>query len=120
MQKSLRELFIHYSPRNPDVLWVDVDCTPIYVYGNQENKEYSSHYRDYCLMAMVFCKVRSLYTYFYNLASQQVQKKGTNLNSWLADPYRLPEYSRGHFQTGVRKDNFTILLIAHKGVVDLF
>ncbi|EJW89749.1 hypothetical protein EVA_22147, partial [gut metagenome] len=22
--------------------------------------------------------VRSLYTYFYNLASQQVQKKGTN------------------------------------------
>ena len=45
MQKSLRELFIHYSPRNPDVLWVDVDCTPIYVCGNQENNEYSGHYR---------------------------------------------------------------------------
>lgn len=53
MQKTLQDLFIHYAPKNPDILWVDVDCTPIYVYGNQENKEYSGHYRDYCLMAMV-------------------------------------------------------------------
>lgn len=53
MQKTLRDLFIHYSPKNPDILWVDVDCTPIYVYGNQEMKEYSGHYGDYCLMALV-------------------------------------------------------------------
>ena len=53
MQQVLQDLFVHYAPKHPDILWVDVDCTPIYVYGNQENKEFSGHYGDYCLMAMV-------------------------------------------------------------------
>lgn len=52
MQQVLQDLFVHYAPKHPDILWVDVDCTPIYVYGNQENKEFSGHYGDYCLMAM--------------------------------------------------------------------
>ena len=53
MQQVLQDLFVHYAPKHPDILWVDVDCTPIYVYGNQENKEFSGHDGDYCLMAMV-------------------------------------------------------------------
>ena len=53
MQQAQRDLFVHYAPKNPDILWVDVDCTPIYVYGNREYKEFSSHYGDYCLMVMV-------------------------------------------------------------------
>lgn len=38
MQQVLQDLFVHYAPKHPDILWVDVDCTPIYVYGNQETK----------------------------------------------------------------------------------
>ena len=53
MQQVLQDLFVQYAPKHPDILWVDVDCTPTYVYGNQENKEFSGHYGDYCLMAMV-------------------------------------------------------------------
>ena len=53
MQQVLQDLFVQYAPKYPDILWVDVDCTPTYVYGNQENKEFSGHYGDYCLMAMV-------------------------------------------------------------------
>ena len=54
MQKVLRQIFLAgFYGRKPDFLWVDIDCTPIYVYGNQENKEYSGHYGDYCLMALV-------------------------------------------------------------------
>lgn len=53
MQQAQRDLFVHYAPKNPDILWVNVDCTPIYVYGNQEYKEFSGHYGDYCLMATV-------------------------------------------------------------------
>ena len=53
MQQAQRDLFVHYAPKNPDILWVDVDRTPIYVYGNREYKEFSGHYGDYCLIAMV-------------------------------------------------------------------
>lgn len=53
MQQAQRDLFVHYAPKNPDILWVNVDCTPIYVYGNHEYKEFSGHYGDYCLMATV-------------------------------------------------------------------
>ena len=53
LQAVLRELFLCFCPKKPDLLTVDIDGTPIPVYGTQEAHDFNGHYRINCLMALV-------------------------------------------------------------------
>ena len=53
LQAVLRKLFLRFCPKKPDLLSVDIDGTPIPVYGNQEAHDFNGHYRINCLMSLV-------------------------------------------------------------------
>ncbi len=53
LQSVLRKLFLRFCPKNPDLITVDIDGTPIPVHGTQEGHDFNGHYRINCLMALV-------------------------------------------------------------------